>query len=47
MTDQRKVLNFKFPRKFTLTEKLITVWNGIVDTWTLENLQFARIQFEF
>jgi len=47
MTDQRKVLNFEFPKEFTLTEKLITVWDGIVDTWTLENLQFARIQFEF
>ncbi|MFJ7407631.1 MULTISPECIES: TetR/AcrR family transcriptional regulator [unclassified Lysinibacillus] len=47
MTDQRKVLNFEFPEEFTLTEKLITIWDGIVDTWTLENLQFARIQFEF
>lgn len=47
MTDQRTVLNFEFPKEFTLTEKLITVWDGIVDTWTLENLQFARIQFEF
>ncbi len=47
MTDQRKVLNFEFPEEFTLTEKLITVWDSIVDTWTLDNLQFARIQFEF
>ncbi len=47
ITDQRKVLNLEFSQKYTLTDKLITAWDAIVDTWTLENLQFARMQFEF
>lgn len=47
VTDQRKILNLEFPQECSLTHKLITVWDEIVNTWTLENLQFARMQFEF
>ena len=47
MTDQRNVLHVDVPQGCTLTDQLMTVWDGIVDTWTVENLQFARIQYEF
>lgn len=31
----------------TLTEKLLCVWDETVKEWTAENLDFARIKFEF
>lgn len=33
--------------EMTLTEKLICVWDETVNQWTQENLNFARIKFEF
>lgn len=47
ITNQRKALSMEFLQDYTLTDKLLTVWDSIVNTWTLENLQFVRLQYEF
>lgn len=36
-----------FSEDMTLTEKLLCVWDETVRQWTAQNLNFARIKFEF
>ena len=40
-------LSLRLSEDMTLTEKLICVWDETVNQWTAENLDFARIKFEF